>query len=153
MVTICFLVLSLDIILVCEILKYRYTACIPSCLDNEDVFMIACIDTSSLRRSSLRVMHGRGHGQAFYGSVHIILWVWFPVCPLYSYIFGGNYFCIEVTLGVRFCPLSGIKKRPLLGGCFSITTMLVSIRNTELVRCREVVRFSEGPLSEARLYI
>ena len=36
--------LSLDIILVGEILKYRYTACIPSCLDNEDVFMIACID-------------------------------------------------------------------------------------------------------------
>ena len=36
--------LSLDnIILVGEILKYRYTTCIPSCLDNEDVFMIACI--------------------------------------------------------------------------------------------------------------
>ena len=47
MVTICFMALSLDIILVGEILKYRYTACIPSCLDNEDVFMIACIDTSS----------------------------------------------------------------------------------------------------------
>ena len=48
MFTICFIALSLDIILVGEILKYRYTACIPSCLDNEDVFMIACIDTSSL---------------------------------------------------------------------------------------------------------
>ena len=62
MVTICFMALSLDIILVGEILKYRYTACIPtcSCLDNEDVFMIACIDTFSLRRSSLRVMHGHG---------------------------------------------------------------------------------------------
>ena len=53
----------------------------------------------------------------------------------------------------EFCPLSGIKKRPLLGGCFSITTMLISIRNTKLVRCRQVVRFSEGPLSEARLYM
>ena len=52
--------LSLDIILVGETLKYRYTACTPSCLDNEYVFMIACIDTSSLCRSSLRVMHGRG---------------------------------------------------------------------------------------------
>ena len=31
-------------------------------------------------------------------------------------------------------------------------TMLNSIGNTALVRCREVVRFSEGPLSEARLY-
>ena len=30
--------------------------------------------------------------------------------------------------------------------------MLNSIGNTALVRCREVVRFSEGPLSEARLY-
>ena len=42
--------LSLDVTLVGEILKYRYTACIPiaSCLDNEDVFMIACIDTSGV---------------------------------------------------------------------------------------------------------
>ena len=30
--------------------------------------------------------------------------------------------------------------------------MLNSIDNTVLVRCREVVRFWEGPLSEARLY-
>ena len=30
--------------------------------------------------------------------------------------------------------------------------MLNSIGNTALVRYREVVRFSEGPLSEARLY-
>ena len=46
MVIIFFMALSLDIILVGEILKYRYTACIPSCLDNEDVFMIACIALS-----------------------------------------------------------------------------------------------------------
>ena len=32
-------------------------------------------------------------------------------------------------------------------------TMLNSIGNTALVRYREVVRFSEGPLSEARLYV
>ena len=50
------------------------------------------------------------------------------------------------------CPLSGIKKRPLLGGCLSIITMVISIRNTECVRCRKVGRFSEGPLSEVRLY-
>ena len=61
--------LSLDIILVGEILKYWYTACIPSCLDNEDVFMIACIDTSSLCRSSLRVMHRRGPAYHFMGVV------------------------------------------------------------------------------------
>ena len=31
--------------------------------------------------------------------------------------------------------------------------MLNSIGNTALVRCREVVRFSEGLLSEVRLYM
>ena len=43
-------------------------------------------------------------------------------------------FCIEKSRWeFEFCPLSGIKKRPLLGGCFSITTMLISIRNMEHV--------------------
>ena len=51
----------------------------------------------------------------------------------------------KVPLGARI--LSGIEKRPLLGGCLSITSMVISIRNTDSVRCREVVRFSEGPLS------
>ena len=32
-------------------------------------------------------------------------------------------------------------------------TMVTLIRNTAGVRCREVVRFSEGPLWEVRLYI
>ena len=32
-------------------------------------------------------------------------------------------------------------------------TMVISIRNTAGVRCREVVRFSEGPLWEVRLYL
>ena len=31
--------------------------------------------------------------------------------------------------------------------------MVISIRNTDSVRCREAVRFSEGPLSEVRLYL
>ena len=31
--------------------------------------------------------------------------------------------------------------------------MLDTIRNTTVVRCRETVLFSEGPLSEARLYV
>ena len=30
--------------------------------------------------------------------------------------------------------------------------MVISIRNTDCVRCREVVRFLEGPLTESRLY-
>ena len=50
------------------------------------------------------------------------------------------------------CPLSGIKKRPPLGGYLCISTIVISIRNTAFVRCREVVRFSEGPLWEVRLY-
>ena len=33
-----------------------------------------------------------------------------------------------------------------------ISTIVISIRNTAFVRCREVVRFSEGPLWEVRLY-
>ena len=62
-------------------------------------------------------------------------------------------FCIEKCIWeLGSCPLSGVKKRPLLGGCLSITTTVISIRNTECVRCRKVVRFSEGPLSEVRLY-
>ena len=31
-------------------------------------------------------------------------------------------------------------------------SIVISIRNTAFVRCREVVRFSEGPLWEVRLY-
>ena len=96
---------------------------------------------------------------------HVLLEQIEPTCNVWAwpYHFMGVFsclsairrqFCIEKSRWeFEFCPLSGIKKRPLLGGCFSITTMLISIRNTELVRCREVVRFSEGPLSEARLYL
>ena len=35
---------------------------------------------------------------------------------------------------------------PLLGGCLSTTTMVISIRNTDGVHSTEVVRFSEVPL-------
>ena len=48
--------------------------------------------------------------------------------------------------------MSGIEKRPPLGGYVSIKVMLDTIHNTTVVRCREAVLFSEGPLSEARLY-
>ena len=62
-------------------------------------------------------------------------------------------FCIEkCRWEFGSCPLSGIKKRPLLRGCLSVITMVISIRNTECVHCREVVCFSEGLLSEVRLY-
>ena len=70
-------------------------------------------------------------------------------CPL----FRGNSVLGKRRWEHGFCPLSGIEKRPLLGGCLSITTMVISIRNTDSVRFWEVVRFSEGPLSEVRLYM
>ena len=61
--------------------------------------------------------------------------------------------CIEkCSWECSSCPLSGIEKRPFLGGCLSTITIVISFRNKECVRCREVVRFSEGPLSEVRLY-
>ena len=65
-----------------------------------------------------------------------------------------SQFCIEKSRWEReSCPLSGIEKRPPLGGYVSIKVMLDTIRNTTVVRCREAVLFSEGPLSEARLYM
>ena len=64
-----------------------------------------------------------------------------------------NQFCIEKSLWEReSCPLSGIDKRPLLGGYLSIKVMLDTIHNTTVVRCRVTILFSEGLLSEARLY-
>ena len=52
----------------------------------------------------------------------------------------------------QFCPLSGIEKRPRLGGWFCTKAVVISIRATDFVRCREVVLLSEGPLWEVRLY-
>ena len=64
-----------------------------------------------------------------------------------------SQFCIDKSRWEReSCPLSGIEKRPPLGGYVSIKVVLDTIRNTTVVRCREAVLFSEGPLSEARLY-
>ena len=39
-----------------------------------------------------------------------------------------------------------------LGGYLCVSTTVISICNSAFVRCREVVRFSEGPLWEVRLY-
>ena len=50
------------------------------------------------------------------------------------------------------CPLSGIKKRPLVGGFLNTSTIVISIGDTAGVLCREVVRRWEGPLSEVPLY-
>ena len=64
-----------------------------------------------------------------------------------------NQFCTEKSRWEHeSCPLSGIEKRPPLGGYESIKVMLDTIRNTTVVRFRETVLFSEGRLSEVRLY-
>ena len=110
---------------------------------------LACIDTSSLRNRANVLMHGRGLSILWAYPNH--LWAWFPACPL----FGGNFVSKSHVGSSSFvrCPESRSIRFSEVN-CFSITTMLISIRSTELVRCREVVgRFSEGPLSEARLYI
>ena len=63
-----------------------------------------------------------------------------------------NQFCTEKSRWEReSCLLSVIEKRLPLGGYVSIKVMLDTIRNTTVVRCRETVLFTEGPLSEARL--
>ena len=65
-------------------------------------------------------------------------------------LFRGN-FVLKSRWEFESCLLSGIKKCPLLGGYLCISTIVISIHNTAFVRCREVVRFSEGPLWEVRL--
>ena len=50
------------------------------------------------------------------------------------------------------CSLSGVGRCPPLGGFLSTSSMGMLIGGTKLVRCREVVRFSEGPLLEVLLY-
>ena len=72
--------------------------------------------------------------------------MWFPVCPLFR-----GTFVLKSRWEFESCPLSRIKKRPPLGGCLCISTVVISMRNTAFVRCREVVRFLEGPLWEVRL--
>jgi len=51
------------------------------------------------------------------------------------------------------CPLSGIKKRLLMGGWLNTSSIVTSIGATASVRYREVVRSWEGPLWEVPLYI
>ena len=50
------------------------------------------------------------------------------------------------------CPLSGIKKRPLVGGFIYTSTIVISIGGTASVLYIEVVRWWEGPLWEVPLY-
>ena len=72
-------------------------------------------------------------------------WVWFPVCPL------RGTFVELISWEHVACPLSGIKRRPLVGGWLNISCIVVSIRAIASVRYREVVRSWEGPLWEVPL--
>ena len=49
------------------------------------------------------------------------------------------------------CPLSGIEKRPLVGGYLYTSVIVFSIGATAGVLYREVVRWWEGPLWEIPL--
>ena len=51
------------------------------------------------------------------------------------------------------CPLSGIKKHPLMGGFLYTSTIVISIGATASVLYIEVVRWWEGPLWEVPLYL
>ena len=64
-----------------------------------------------------------------------------------------RHFCTELISWEHVaCPLSGIKRRPLVGGWLNTSCIVVSIRAIASVRYREVVRSWEGPLWEVPLY-
>ena len=64
-----------------------------------------------------------------------------------------RHFCTElISWEYVACPLSGIKRRPLVGGWLNTSCIVVSIRAIASVRYREVVRSWEGPLLEIPLY-
>ena len=63
-----------------------------------------------------------------------------------------RHFCTELISWEHVaCPLSGIKRRPLVGGWLNTSCIVFSIRAIASVRYREVVRSWEGPLWEAPL--
>ena len=66
--------------------------------------------------------------------------------------FGGYFVQIAVLWGRAGCPLSGVKRCPLLGGSKCIISMGRAIKGMEFVCCTEVVHLSESPLLEVSLY-
>ncbi len=76
-------------------------------------------------------------------------WVWLPIyLSTIKRQFSTDFCSREHAV----CPLSGIKKRPLVGGFLYISTIVISIGATASVLYREVVRWWEGPLWEVPLY-
>jgi len=64
-----------------------------------------------------------------------------------------RYFTELVSWEHAACPLSGIKKRLLVGGWLSASSVVISIGATAGVHYREVVRSWEGPLWQVPLYM
>ena len=67
-------------------------------------------------------------------------------------LFGSIFVLKDASPDCGGCPLSGVERRSLLGGCLYIKCMLKSISAFVFGRSREVGRFWEGPLREAPLY-
>ena len=87
-------------------------------------------------------------------------WVWFRLCTNVGTIDGCGFVRYKRQFSTDFCsrehtvcPLSGIKKRPLVGGFLYTSTIVISIGATAGVLYREDVRWWEGPLWEVPLYI
>ena len=83
-------------------------------------------------------------------------WVWFRLCTnsgcgflfvRYKRPFSTDFCNREHAV----CSLSGIKKRPLVGGSLYTSTIVISIGATAGVLYREVVCWWEGPLWEVPL--
>ena len=112
--------------------------------------------TRSLKRVAITVeqSHCRSLTVHLCGKPHPSIlqnaWAWHNFegvvswCPLFG---------IDFVLKSHVGNMSLVRCPESLGGHVSIKVMLDTIRNTTVVRCREAVVFSEGPLSEAQLYI
>jgi len=71
----------------------------------------------------------------------------------FLFVFYKRHCCTElVSWEHAACPLSGNKKRPLVGGWSNISSVVISIGATASVRYREVVCSWEGSLWEVPLY-
>ena len=64
----------------------------------------------------------------------------------------SRYLQDDVSWEHAVYPLSGIEKRPLVGGYLYTSAIVFSIGATAGVLYREVVRWWEGPLWEVPLY-
>ena len=67
------------------------------------------------------------------------------------FVIRGTLFTMLTSWEHAVCPLSGIQKRPLVGGWFTTIFIVNSIGAIASGHYREVVRWREGPLWEVPL--